>query len=203
MKNVEQIRQRFETRAARYDNPLTSFIGQQELQPVRALIPAGTRVLDYGCGTGRTTLDLVQRGCAVTAYDLAPAMLALAVGRLQRAGHTAEWVPHARQLAGRQWPYVACIGVLDYYQDLVPLLRTLAGHLAPEGTLVVTAPNALSPLAWLYALGSRFTVPAQPCTLGSLRMAASQAGLALSARHYAFPAAPIGLTLVAALVHAA
>jgi 2-polyprenyl-3-methyl-5-hydroxy-6-metoxy-1,4-benzoquinol methylase len=203
MKNVRQVRLRFEKRAAHYDNPWTTFIGEHELRPVRALIPAGALVLDYGCGTGRTTLDLLRRGCTVTAYDLSEAMLAVAVKRAQLAGYQAEWTSSAEALAGRQWPFIACIGVLDYYPDPVPLLRSLAGHLLPDGLLVITVPNAWSPLAWAYALGSRLTVPARPQTATFLRRAGGQAALAVGHTRYAFPPFRwLGLTLVAALTHA-
>jgi Obg family GTPase CgtA-like protein len=76
--SVKQISRRFDSRAARYDNPLTAFIGERELRVIRRLVPPGANVLDYGCGTGRTTLDHLRRGCAVTAYDISAKMLALA-----------------------------------------------------------------------------------------------------------------------------
>jgi hypothetical protein len=48
--NPSFIRQRFDQRAARYDNPLTAWIGEQELRQIRPLIPPDATVLDYGCG---------------------------------------------------------------------------------------------------------------------------------------------------------
>jgi SAM-dependent methyltransferase len=42
----------------------------------------GTRALDVACGTGRSTLPLVQAGFAVSGSDLSPAMLAVARRRL-------------------------------------------------------------------------------------------------------------------------
>jgi 2-polyprenyl-3-methyl-5-hydroxy-6-metoxy-1,4-benzoquinol methylase len=197
MKQGRSIGQRFDARAAQYDNPLTDYIGERELRQVRTLIPSGSRVLDYGCGTGRTALDLLHRACIVTAYDLSPGMLALAVARSRQLGYAAEWTSHAADLAGRQWPVVACIGVLDYYPDPVPLLQTLVSHLAPAGQLVITVPNGLSPLAWAYGLASRFTVPAQPRTPGFMRTAAKRAGLRVCAQRFAFPTqTPLGLTLI-------
>lgn len=196
------IRQRFDARAAHYDNPLTAFIGEQELRVVRAFIPPGRQVLDYGCGTGRTTLDLLRRRCVVTAYDLSPAMLAVAVARIHQSGFSAECTSRAERLAHRDWPYIACIGVLDYYPDPTLLLRTLKGYLAPGGTLVVTVPNAASPLAWVYAAASRLTVRAWPQPARRLAQACRAAGLAVRAERYAFPALrPLGLTLVCALAH--
>ena len=200
MTHVEKVGRYFDDRAPRYDNPLTAFIGERELRVIRGLVPAGAVVLDYGCGTGRTTVDHLRRGCAVTAYDLSREMLTVAQAKAQRFGFCAEFVTDPGLLAGRAWPLVTCIGLLDYYPDPVPLLQTLCGYLAPAGRLVVTYPNALSPLGWLYALGSRFTFPATPRTPDFVRRAAARAGLRVFSLRFAFPSlAPLGHTLVVGL----
>jgi 2-polyprenyl-3-methyl-5-hydroxy-6-metoxy-1,4-benzoquinol methylase len=193
----DDIRRHFDHRAPHYDNPVTAFIGEYELRVIRPLAPPGSTVLDYGCGTGRTTLDLLRRGCRVTAYDLSGAMLALAHAQAQVEGFSAEFTTDPAQLTGRQWLLVTCIGVLDYYADPLPLLVSLAGYLAPAGRLVVTYPNALSPLGWLYALGSRLRFPIHPQTERFARRVATQAGLQVSFTGYAFPAwRMVGHTLV-------
>ena len=46
---------------------------------------ASTRVVELGCGTGRLTLMLAERGAALHALDSAPAMLAVARARLEEA----------------------------------------------------------------------------------------------------------------------
>jgi SAM-dependent methyltransferase len=203
LKRVESVARHFDGRAARYDNPLTTFIGEHELRIIRPLVPAGALVLDYGCGTGRSALDHLRRGCQVTAFDVSRNMLAQAESRALAEGRRtgAEFIAEEAQLAGRTWPMVTAIGVLDYYADPVPLLKTLSAYAAPDGCLVVTYPNALSPLAWLYALGSRFTFPAIPRTPAFAQQAAWQAGLKVECLAFAFPAvARLGHTLVLKLV---
>lgn len=200
MTHLEKVGQHFDDRAARYDNPWTAFVGEQELRVIRQFVPPGATVLDYGCGTGRTTLDHLRRSCAVTAYDLSGEMLAVAQAKAKRQGLSAEFTLDAQALAGRTWPWVTCIGVLDYYPDPVPLLKTVRDYLAPQGRLVVTYPDALSPLGWLYALGSRFTFPATPRTPHFARKAAAHAGLRVLDLRFAFPSVPaLGHTLVLAL----
>jgi hypothetical protein len=52
----------------------------------------------------------------------------------------------------RTWPVVSCIGVLNYYPDPLPLLGKLSQYVEEQRKLIVTWPNALSPLGWLYFL---------------------------------------------------
>jgi SAM-dependent methyltransferase len=200
MISVDQIRHRFDSHAANYDNPLTAFIGERELRAIRKLVPPDTEVLDYGSGTGRTTLDHLRRGCKVTAYDISPNMLAIAEAKAGEMGFEAGFTTDPGSLDGRTWPIVTCIGVMDYYSDPAPLLKTLRTYLEPSGLLVVTFPNALSPLAWLYIAGSRFTVPAVAHTPGFVRRSATEAGFQISSLYHAFPGIPpLGHTLVAGL----
>ena len=200
MTSVDQIRHLFDSRAANYDNPLTAFIGERELRPIRKLVPPHTEVLDYGCGTGRTTLDHLCRGCKVTAYDISSKMLVIAEAKAVKMGFEAGFTTYPGDLEGRTWPIVTCIGVMDYYSDPTPLLKTLRAYMEPSGLLVVTFPNALSPLAWVYIAGSRFTVPAVARTPGFVRRSAAKAGFRISSFYYAFPGIPaLGHTLVAGL----
>jgi 2-polyprenyl-3-methyl-5-hydroxy-6-metoxy-1,4-benzoquinol methylase len=197
---TDKISRRFDSRADNYDNPVTAFIGERELRAIRKLVPPGSTVLDYGCGTGRTTLDLLRRGCTVTACDISPNMLALAEAKTAEMGFEAEFTTDASQLEGRTWPVITCIGVFDYYRDPLPLLKTLRNYLQPSGLLVITFPNALSPLAWLYVAGSRFTVPSVARTPASARRSAAEAGFHVLDLSYAFPGiTPLGHTLVMGL----
>jgi hypothetical protein len=112
-------------------------------------------------------------------------------------GKIREWVTDPNVLAGKQWPVVTLIGVLDYYPDPVPLLGTVCSYLTSGGRLVFTLPHALSPLAWLYVLTSRFTVPATARTPAFARKAVERTGLSVVATRYAYPALPIvGHTLI-------
>ena len=196
MSSTESVRQHFDERAARYDNWVSGFAGEQELRVVRTMMPSGSTVLDYGCGSGRTTLDLLRRGCEVTGYDLSPEMLGRAKAKAAERGYRAEFTADPATLTGRTWPVVACIGVLDYAPNPLPLLRTLRGHVAPGGRLVVTYPNATSLLCWTYIASSRWTVPAYARTLWFTERAAAAAELQVECVRFAFPPIPgLGHTL--------
>jgi len=55
-------------------------------------LPAGARVLEVGCGTGRTACLLAQRGVRVTALDIRPEMIAKGRIRAQAAGVEVQFV---------------------------------------------------------------------------------------------------------------
>jgi 2-polyprenyl-3-methyl-5-hydroxy-6-metoxy-1,4-benzoquinol methylase len=193
----ERIGDSFQKRAAHYDSFVTAYIGERELRVIRPLVPPGSLVLDFGCGTGRSALDHARRGCNVTAYDLSPNMLAIAENKADQMNMQIEFTSNLQQLTGRKWPVVTCIGVLDYYPDPRFFLHELSQYLEKDGKLIVTWPNALSPLGWLYFILSRFTIPSTPRTPGFIRGAAKDVGLQISALLYAFPAWTLfGHTLV-------
>jgi 2-polyprenyl-3-methyl-5-hydroxy-6-metoxy-1,4-benzoquinol methylase len=197
MGKVDQIAERFNNHAHNYDNRWTTWLGERELRGVRQLVPANSRVLDYGCGTGRTTLDLLQRGCQVTAYDISSEMLKQARLKTNQKGYMVEFTCDPAHLQGRTWPVVTCIGVMEYYPDPVPMLESLSNYLAPNGTLVITFPNLLNPLGWLYYLGSRFTVPARPFLPAKARHACLKAGFEIERLIFTVPAiSPFGYTMV-------
>ncbi|HEU4675815.1 MAG TPA: class I SAM-dependent methyltransferase [Motilibacteraceae bacterium] len=112
-----------------------------EARYVAALVPAGARVLDAGCGTGRVAIRLAELGYDVTGVDLDAAMLAQA----RAAAPHLPWV-HAD---------LGSLGLVDRGQppfdlvvaagNVVPLVApgseaevvaALARHLRPGGLLV-------------------------------------------------------------------
>lgn len=191
------ISDKFDNRAARYDNRITEIIGKFESRQIRTLLPPHSRVLDFGCGTGRTTLDLLSHGYHVTAFDISHKMLDRAREKAQKLGFGAKFVTDPTQLSGHTWPVITCIGVLDYYPDPLPVLKDLVQYLEDHGILIVTYPNALSPLAWFYALGSQWTVPVTLRSPHSARQIAQQAGFRVDKSIFAFPSiAPLGHTLI-------
>ncbi len=202
---IEAIRRHFDRQSIHYDrNPFTRWVGRSELAVLRAMIPPApqpgiTPALDFGCGTGRVTRLLLELGYSVTGYDLSPGMLIQARAAL---GHRPDVTFTAdRQQIQAPWPLIVSLGVLDYYPDAAPLWQEWRELLTPAGLLVVTAPNASSPLAWLYALTSRLTCPAFPATARALMEKARSAGLIVTDVRGAFPRHPVlGHTLVLRLM---
>ncbi|MFW5417855.1 class I SAM-dependent methyltransferase [Nocardiopsis sp. CNT-189] len=53
---------------------------ESEPDVIASAVPTGARLLELGCGTGRVTRPLVERGFAVTAVDESPEMLERVAG---------------------------------------------------------------------------------------------------------------------------
>jgi SAM-dependent methyltransferase len=103
---------------------------------------AGRRVLDAGCGTGKSFEPLLRRGFDVTACDHSPAMLEVAS---ERAGGRAAL--HCRDLRRLgvlgEFDLVTCLDdVVNYITEpgeLEAALAELAANLAPGGVLLFDA----------------------------------------------------------------
>ena len=124
-------------------NRLIHFCQTRALAPWLA-VPAGTRVLDIGCGVGRWSRRLAARGAQVTGIDLSPTMIEEA-RRRAGAGGVAERCRFLVQdcaeldVAG-QFDLILSVTVLQHILDVGALLsavRGIARRLAPDGRLIV------------------------------------------------------------------
>ena len=105
--------------------------------------PAGSRVLEAGCGTGAQTIHLARRSPAaqITAVDISAASLYQARQRLTAAGiRTVSW--HRADLkalpfAAASFDHVFVCFVLEHLPDPVAVLAALRRVLKPGGTLTV------------------------------------------------------------------
>jgi SAM-dependent methyltransferase len=100
----------------------------------------GRRLLDVGCGTGKSFLPFLARGYLVTACDISPAMLAIAAGKC--GGRDVRLsVQDVRTLPRLgEFDLVCCLAdALNYLlepEELTDALRAMADNLAPGGMLL-------------------------------------------------------------------
>ncbi len=194
------LRQSFDRRAGQYlRNPVTQWVGNSELTALKNMLQkygqADSNIaLDFGCGTGRVTAMLLEMKFRVTGYDLSPGMLERARAEL---GENPEVVftSDAKDIQ-RPWPLIVALGVLDYYKDTTPLWEEWKRVLAPGGILLVTAPNADSPLAWFYTKFSRFTCQAYATSREKLIPLANSKGFSILETKTVFPHNQWGHTIV-------
>jgi SAM-dependent methyltransferase len=124
--------------ASTYDSGPNALI-YAEQPVVRALIDAWPpgRALDAGCGTGRHTKYLVERGHQVIGVDASPDMLSQARRDLPRADLRAGDLL-ALPLESASVDAAVCALALTHFESLGPPIAELARVLRPGGRLILS-----------------------------------------------------------------
>ncbi|NNE72955.1 MAG: class I SAM-dependent methyltransferase [Acidimicrobiales bacterium] len=108
----------------------------------------GQRLLDVGCGLGKFSLRLLERGFDVTGLDLSAALLADLATRPEAADMAlieADVMTPPAALHGR-FDVVTGFFMLHHLPDLEAAFAGVRSCLAPGGVAVFLEPNAYSPL---------------------------------------------------------
>jgi SAM-dependent methyltransferase len=118
-------------------------------------LKAGERVLDVGCGMGRYTFALADRGLIVEGLDLSESLLArlreFDGGRYGIPVHVADVLDPPDELNGR---FDAVVGffTLHHLHDVSACLRAMRDLARPSGRIVFLEPNPLNPLYYVQML---------------------------------------------------
>jgi 2-polyprenyl-3-methyl-5-hydroxy-6-metoxy-1,4-benzoquinol methylase len=154
--HIDLVEDYFDNRASRWSAAYQNsgrandvILGERQdlaVEFLSARLPQGARILDVGCGAGFGTLALVRRGYVVHGIDVAGKMVELAEKNLTEAGAPAESWSFAKggldgdALEPGSFDGLMALGVIEYNEDQVALLRQMAALLRPGGALVVTGP---------------------------------------------------------------
>jgi len=151
---------------------------------------AGKRALDVGCGAGLLAEPLARLGAQVTGVDAAAENIAVAQAHAAGAGLTIDYrAGELATLALGRFDLVTAMEVLEHVADKAAFLRELAGHLAPDGLMVLSTPNRTAQSRVLL-VGLAEAVGAVPrgthhwddfATPDELRELLAEAGLAMAA----------------------
>lgn len=130
----------FDELAPSYDEFLPFFRGFAALH-VDWLDPApGTRALDLGAGAGALTGALLERGCAVTALDAAPAMVAKLAG-LHPAAQTRVMDAHRLEFPDASFDLVCAGFVIHLLDDPAVAAAEVRRVLRPGGVFSFSTPG--------------------------------------------------------------
>jgi SAM-dependent methyltransferase len=152
----------FDAVAATYDrsnaaNPILCAMRERARATFERFVPAGSRVLDLGCGPGTDAVPLARRGDTVTAIDWSPAMVEEARRQVREAGVAA--AVRVEHLGIHQLDALAPdvfdaaysnFGPLNCVPDLTAAASAIAGRVRPGGVLVASVIGRVCP--WELAL---------------------------------------------------
>jgi len=116
-----------------------------------AEIEPGARVLEVGCGQGRYTIPLLDRGYRVDAIDLSPELLDLlrrAAGDRPLSAYQGDILDPPPGI-GDDYDAVLGLFALHHMHDVPACIDSMARLLAPGGRLAFLEPNPYNPLYYL------------------------------------------------------
>jgi SAM-dependent methyltransferase len=119
-------------------------------------IPSNSRILELGCGDGRYTIPLLQRGFRVKGIDISKESILQLVSRAQKKGvaeHLATQVGDIDDLELEDsFDVVLCIHLLHHVEDITAAMAIARNHLNPGGKFLALEPNPTNPVWFYYAL---------------------------------------------------
>jgi SAM-dependent methyltransferase len=140
-------------------NRLLSAMRARVHQTIAAHVPAGSRLLDLGCGPGSDAVNLGLQGYRVTAIDWSPSMVEEARRRVEDAGagdcvevrHLGiHELDRLEPVAARFDAAYSNFGPLNCIDDMAGAARQIAGRLTPGGLLIASVIGRVCP--WEVAL---------------------------------------------------
>jgi len=108
-------------------------------------IPAGSAVLELGCGTGYFTKEIIKTGAKVTAIDISPDLLAVARKELGAPNVVfMEENAYRMTFPDNHFDYIIGSSVL-HHPDIPKALSEIFRMLKPGGRIAFTEPNMMNP----------------------------------------------------------
>jgi SAM-dependent methyltransferase len=132
--------------------------GELFVEFAKRTLPAGSLILDYGCGPGRISLMLARAGFEVLGVDPSEAMIALAEGQDTRDLRVQFRTGDDSLLRPDSYDAIVCSSVIEYVREPDKLLQIFRNTLRGEAVLIISYSNNRS----LSRVHARFTRSKNP-----------------------------------------
>jgi len=114
----------------------------------------GERVLDAGCGTGYGSRLLFKKAASVVGIDLSPLAIQYAREHYEGPGVTFAQMDCQRlAFPNAEFDLLICFEVFEHMEDQDGFLRECLRVLRPEGTLILSTPNASTAEVHMRSIG--------------------------------------------------
>lgn len=110
------------------------------LQKLSAFLPAGSRVLDLGCGNGHFTQRLVDAGYVATGTDTSPSGIAVAQSAHPGASFHCGMIDELMSRGEPSFDAVVSVEVIEHCPSVSEFCAGLASCIKPGGIGIVTTP---------------------------------------------------------------
>lgn len=118
----------------------------------RAALSYDESIIDIGCGMGKYTIPLAERGFNVTGMDLTPHLIETLAGetegRVEIPVHIGDILDPAPELLGR-FERVVGFFILHHLPDQNAAFKGIARMLKPGGSMAILEPNPFCPLYYV------------------------------------------------------
>jgi 2-polyprenyl-6-hydroxyphenyl methylase/3-demethylubiquinone-9 3-methyltransferase len=103
---------------------------------------AGKTALDVGCGAGLLAEPLARLGAQVTGLDASAELITAARDHAAARGLAIDYRAGELEKLGGRFDLITCMEVIEHVADPAAFVNALGNHLAEDGLLILSTPNA-------------------------------------------------------------
>ncbi len=149
----------FDKEASHYDaffkTPIGEFVDEVEKQGLfeNFTVRKGMRILEIGAGTGTLTLELAKRGASVTAIDISPEMIEVAIEKAAREGQDITFEvmdAHALDFDDEAFDAVISMATLEFLSSPTNAYQEMKRVVKEDGMIIIGTINKDSDWGALY-----------------------------------------------------